>query len=501
MTASTRHLAINLAFLGILLAPPVAAVLSPQFPQFVKNVVANRASMATEVEKLRRSTPLWSDSIDVFNTALYRLGHSANSNIGVIGKDGWMFLGNDNQHSFDESYGRYMPSDQALQDWITVMRAEVGYARRRGIPILYVAAPSTGTIYPDKLPAHAPGFDKTPTALDRLTAMAQAEGLPMLDVRPALVEARRTADTYSPFNSHWTNYGGWVAWRAIAARISADLGGAHMAKADAEPKIATSASVSVNEFAGMLGIQVDNPWTNPVFSEPLPSYQAHLASGAVETLPGDTPTDLLDLPRTTTNASATTPYSVLFYRDSQGDSLSPFIQASFSTSYQMEHNVRNGMTPFNFIGPIEQYKPNYILYVFTERYLTYPLGDVNYWKRATYFDAAPVVAGTWPSRPDFAPIGFSGEAALDTAQSLKLPAATGGTGRILQLQLGSQGIGQVYVGYQVDGKTHEGWHPLMAGNNVIFIDLPDRIDGDNVWMIRDVNQSRLTLVSATLKQS
>jgi GNAT superfamily N-acetyltransferase len=35
------------------------------------------------------------------------------------------------------------------------------------------------------------------------------------DLRVALREGRATADTYSPYNSHWTDFGGWIAWRAI----------------------------------------------------------------------------------------------------------------------------------------------------------------------------------------------------------------------------------------------------------------------------------------------
>ena len=82
---------------------------------------------------------------------------------------------------------------------------------------------------------------------------------------------------------------------------------------------------------------------------------------------------------------------------------------------------------------------------------------------------------------------------------MKLPEAERPGERYLKFDVTSATPGQVYVSYQIDGETHEGWYRFGDGLSELVIPIPEKIDGNTIWTIRDVNQAPVTLQSAEIR--
>ena len=78
-----------------------------------------------------------------------------------------------------------------------------------------VVAPNKASIYSDKLPDQIRPLSNL-SRLDQLNNYLRTENIPqVLDLRPALRNARNWQDTYYPVGTHWNAYGAYIAYDAI----------------------------------------------------------------------------------------------------------------------------------------------------------------------------------------------------------------------------------------------------------------------------------------------
>jgi alginate O-acetyltransferase complex protein AlgJ len=78
--------------------------------------------------------------------------------------------------------------------------------------------PSPGEIYPEALPAWA-GPAKRPTDYDEVLARVRACGVAAVDLRPALIAAKREGLIYRRTDSHWTLLGAAFGYNAMLDAI------------------------------------------------------------------------------------------------------------------------------------------------------------------------------------------------------------------------------------------------------------------------------------------
>lgn len=229
-------------------------------------------------------------------------------------------------------------------------------------------APAKGDVYPGRLPNWAQdlrGF----VSLDLL--MKTHPELPFIDTRPELREAGQVNATYSPLNSHWTYYGGYVAWQTVTSCLRAS--DTAFASLSVPPISGVTARADFNEFASFEVVPSVQPtWTVPVYSEPLPATTAvSLVSGDPVQLDGDNVVDMTQLPVETTSENAQSDLTLLALRDSTGSALSPLWSTSFAHTVQFQHGVGGTGEVLNVGSLVSKYKPNVTLFVMTERYLDY----------------------------------------------------------------------------------------------------------------------------------
>lgn len=492
--------ALVLAFVAACCAPMIAISMSPKLDLDLLKTLLDPNMRSVGLETLRRSTPLWELGVSGYNTALYQIGTSGNSSVGVVGRDGWIFLGDANDKSFSQTIRRRVLSDQETAYWTSTLDAQARWLAARGIPMLFVVAPSQGSVYPEELPRWTRPLLSAPTSLDRV--LASPLHLPLVDVRPELREAKSVAATYSRMNSHWTDFGAWVAWQKIAADLQQKLPGFvpfgvdDLAKTESLPDYA-------NEYRKMLGIDVGNPWERYVLTHPFPDYQIVQDDGSAKTVPGYTQTGLLDLPRQTFNPSATSKFTALILRDSMGDALSPFLQSSFRKTIQLNHHrTQYQKDQINFIPSVEKYKPDVVIYVMTERYFNVPLGNTFYWSSVDRFGVLPAVNDlTWS--PSAAPGGrlvlelASDGGRTGTVRWKDVPPAVE---QVLRLQFTSPGYGYVRAAYKVDGKLGELYEEVYGGQNDLYFDLPGKVDANEVELSTGADAA-MGLGSATLRRA
>ncbi|HEY4031973.1 MAG TPA: hypothetical protein VGM25_16625 [Caulobacteraceae bacterium] len=90
-------------------------------------------------------------------------------------------------------------------------------ARARGARFLFAPAPGAVEIYPEAAPDWLQ-FGR-PTQPGRVLEAARACGAQTLDVRLAMLAAKRDEKLYQHHDSHWTNAGALVAFNAVAGAL------------------------------------------------------------------------------------------------------------------------------------------------------------------------------------------------------------------------------------------------------------------------------------------
>ena len=377
------------AFVATLLVPGLALSLSPKFRQAASTVVAGDYDATALRQTLRDSTPLWAKASTAYGTALFRLRTSSNPRNGIIGKDGFIFLGDAYQDAFSQAIHRRSLSDAQAGAWAEVLDIQRRWLAARGIPLLFVVGPSPASIYPDKLPEWATLELGRPSSLDRILAASARIGLDgsIVDLRKALTDARAKADTYSPRNTHWTDFGASVAWGQVAKVLAGLVPDFQAFGTDGSVGVVTNPN-GPSDYVNLLGIDIKNPWTAYQLATPFPPMEIDGENGKTAQSSG-APTDVATLPRATRTVGAPTHKKALVIRDSMGDSLSPFLQATFEETHQLRITLSADgsriMPPDQIqriVDEVVRFKPDVVIYVMTERLLVMPFEDAEQWRRA-----------------------------------------------------------------------------------------------------------------------
>lgn len=148
----------------------------------------------------------------------YQIGVSISPSNVVIGKNGWLFLGDAHEQSITRQRADFA-SDHSVEvskiKSSSVSRAE--WLNAKGVQqFLLIICPDKSTVYNDQLPNWAMPTDSTFT--DRVVLQSQAQ---YLDTRLALKTARsRYAEPlYFKTDTHWNKLGGWIAYLALGRRL------------------------------------------------------------------------------------------------------------------------------------------------------------------------------------------------------------------------------------------------------------------------------------------
>jgi hypothetical protein len=141
----------------------------------------------------------------------------------MVGRDGWLYWADDRMV---ENYcGRDRLSRQDLRDWQLLLETRRDRLARSGGKYLFVIPPDKHSVYPETLPAWLVKSSQ-PSKLDQFLAHMRAHStVQVLDLRPALLQTKRTAPVYFQTDTHWNALGGFVACQELIRALDGQLPG------------------------------------------------------------------------------------------------------------------------------------------------------------------------------------------------------------------------------------------------------------------------------------
>lgn len=133
----------------------------------------------------------------------------------LVGRDGWLFHGEQWHREFFQGRSRF--SDRELAHLRRVFRARAEFLEALGIHYLIVVVPSKGSVYPEY---YSPRFPRVSphTRFDQFLAeVAEPLDLPVLDLRPNLRAAKESSPypLYIRTDSHWNDLGAYHGYLGV----------------------------------------------------------------------------------------------------------------------------------------------------------------------------------------------------------------------------------------------------------------------------------------------
>lgn len=311
----------------------------------------------------------WQGDARAGSEAIYEASTASLQGPVIEGRDGWLFWSDYQWQNFSQGLGRRVQSVAEMDAWSAHYQGIADELEAKGIPFAILIAPAKWDAYRGQLPEWADGIQGS-TTFDYLRA-AHPE-LPLVDVRDAVAQGAAQADTYERDNSHWTPYGGYVAWEQTA-RCLASLGG-DFAGIAAPPISGVATEQGNSEFA-VYGFEPSAPGlTVPVFAEAPGPMTLVDKDGRTHQLAWDYPTDMLEMPATTLTPNAQSSARALVLRDSFGGAIAPGLQAAFAETTQVSHGI-GSEAPADILALAEEEQPDVVILELTERYLHFIPGQ------------------------------------------------------------------------------------------------------------------------------
>lgn len=145
----------------------------------------------------------------------------------IAGDHGWLVY--TAEGDLDDYQRADLFSEEALAQFQQNLDAlSVNYTER-GIELIVVIVPNKNTIYPERVPAALPVLGGE-SKLDQVSAYLREHGIEQLvDLRPALLAKKAEREVYYATDTHWNDYGAYLAYAAlleeagIAPRLPSDF--------------------------------------------------------------------------------------------------------------------------------------------------------------------------------------------------------------------------------------------------------------------------------------
>jgi alginate O-acetyltransferase complex protein AlgJ len=275
------------------------------------------------------------------------LGVSTSPHV-FVGKDGWFYFNGGG--GLEGYYNRPPFAPEQLKRWRQFLLARRDWLRARGIPYLIVFAPDKHSIYPEYLPG-AIRRGISDVRLDQLLAdLKEHTDLDVLDLRPALLEAKQRRQVFLKTDTHWNNYGGFTAYRSLVTRLGQSFPGmTPLQESDCEMGVRVFDEGDIASFLGLGGGLLREDYL--ALAPRPPDYQIKEARTG-NSIILITEHKNQKLPR------------LLMFRDSFATAMIPFLSQHFSCAFyvsEADHRFRPEM--------IKTERPDIVVQESVERFL------------------------------------------------------------------------------------------------------------------------------------
>ena len=130
----------------------------------------------------------------------------------IAGDNGWLVYTAEGDINDYQKVGLF--SEEELAQFQHNLDALSGAYAERGIDLIVVIVPNKNTIYPERVPdLPVLGVE---SRLDQVTAYLREHGSEQLvDLRPALLAEKAEREMYYATDTHWNDYGAYIAYAAL----------------------------------------------------------------------------------------------------------------------------------------------------------------------------------------------------------------------------------------------------------------------------------------------
>lgn len=299
---------------------------------------------------------------------LYPLGISTDPKQVIIGKDGWLYLGDNYLQTVSDDRRAATEADISIgKDIGAATNAWDAYLAGKGVKVFRIMiGPNKGSIYPEHMPSWARPVLSNPT--DALFAEVGQEHF--IDLRPPLLSAKLThgENLYFKTDTHWNALGAGIAFRAFAQQVG-----------KAAPELRWPPE-RVYELTGITPRNGGDLANFLRLTASLSDYEPKINSTSlqVETTQVDFATKEIikkggnpklgapNKPLLVKSVGALNDAKVLWLRDSFGTSLSPLMAATFSEVLQVHWSYAVGQGA-NLTRLVDEWKPDYVFFTVVER--------------------------------------------------------------------------------------------------------------------------------------
>jgi hypothetical protein len=307
-------------------------------------------------------------ALPLLSRSLYPMGISIDPEQVIIGKNGWLFLGDIHNKTITVKRHGVMDWNMELAEKIALAtKSWEQWLKLKGVRLYQVMlAPDKDTIYPEFLPDWAqPAAISATDAL--LTNISQEI---YLDTRPALKAAKSqfSEPLYYKTDSHWNQLGSWIAFNALLKKIAIFEDGLELlSEKYIRVKVESIGGCDLANILRMSGSLKDSRIHVKIVSER--PIESDLYDFETERLlaTGDT-CNKIDSPHRSIlvkSKQALNQKKVLWLIDSFGLSgIIPFMTATFTETLIINYL---DVDPDQFARLVEIYKPDYVFITVGER--------------------------------------------------------------------------------------------------------------------------------------
>ncbi|MFM1693013.1 alginate O-acetyltransferase AlgX-related protein [Aeromonas salmonicida] len=137
----------------------------------------------------------------------------------LTGKDNWLFLRNDTNNLINQITGKYIVHDTIIDHWSNILKLRTSFFQSKGISYTYICAPNKECVYSDYLPNEVILSNERPIEILRPifeSTLGKNFCYPLSELR------NNHLDTFSKGDTHWNQYGAFVAYNTLMHNMGVD---------------------------------------------------------------------------------------------------------------------------------------------------------------------------------------------------------------------------------------------------------------------------------------
>jgi hypothetical protein len=139
----------------------------------------------------------------------------------LTGREGWLYYSGDGMIENHLGLAPFQPNE--LREWQSLLETRRDWLARRGIRYVFVIAPNKESVYPEFLPAWL-AKERSTSKLDQFLAYMKTNStVEVLDLRPSLLEAKKSGRVYLMTDTHWNEGGAFAAHQELMRTLSRQL--------------------------------------------------------------------------------------------------------------------------------------------------------------------------------------------------------------------------------------------------------------------------------------